>query len=285
MELALQRKQRELLDLMRRFGRVIVAFSGGVDSAVVAKAASLACAEQALAVTGVGPSLAASERESAEQLARQIGIRHLWLSTNEYTREAYRRNAADRCFHCKDELYDAIARDVLPQLPGATICNGANADDAGDWRPGMRAAERHGVRSPLLELGLGKADVRALARWWDLPVWDKPASPCLASRIAYGVEVTAERLRRIERAEAFLREEFGLKDLRVRCEAGELARIEVPRPEVPRLAAPDAATRIATRLRGLGFRCVTIDLEGLRSGSLNDLIPLTVVATEPPAVE
>lgn len=280
---SLERRRRELLELMRRFGRVIVAFSGGVDSAVVAQAAQLACGEQALAVTAIGPSLAEAEREVAEQVARQIGIRHEWLRTAESERAEYRRNAGDRCFYCKDELYSAIARQVLPRMPGATICNGANADDTGDWRPGMQAACQHGVRSPLLELGLRKADVRQLARGWGLPVWNKPATPCLASRIAYGVEVTPERLLRIERAEAFLRERFDLKDLRVRCEAGELARIEVPRADIPRLAAPDAAADIAEHLRTLGFRCVTIDLEGLRSGNLNELIPLTVAPAEPAA--
>ncbi|RMG35054.1 MAG: ATP-dependent sacrificial sulfur transferase LarE [Planctomycetota bacterium] len=275
----LDRRQRELLELLHGFRRVIVALSGGGDSAVVAMAARLACGDDAWAVTAVSPGLAEQERRAAEAVARRIGIRHLWLNTGEHTRDGYRRNAPDRCFFCKDTLYATIAERVLPELPGATICNGANADDVGDWRPGMRAGALHGVRSPLLELGIGKAEVRALAREWELPIWDKPASPCLASRVAYGVEVTPDRLRRIERAEAFLREQFGLRDLRVRCEAGELARIEVPPADIPRLADPAAAARIAARLRELGFRCVTLDLEGLRSGNLNALIPLALPVT------
>jgi uncharacterized protein len=157
------------------------------------------------------------------------------------------------------------------------IVNGANVDDQGDYRPGMQAAREHAVRSPLIEAGLSKVEVRELAREWDLPVWDKPASPCLSSRIAYGVDVTPERVRRVDDAERFLRDELGLCELRVRLEAGELARIEVPLTALPRLVETTARERIVVRLRELGFRYVTLDLEGFRSGSLNAALPVVTL--------
>ena len=272
---ALAAKRDRLLGTLRALGRAAVAFSGGVDSAVVAKAAALACGEGAVAVTADSPSLAAGELENAAAVAAAIGIRHRVLRTDEFASPAYLANAPDRCFHCKSELYDRLG-DLLPELGVDAVVNGANLDDAGDHRPGMRAASERGVRSPLLECGFTKADVRALAQAWSLPVWDKPASPCLSSRIAYGVPVTEARVRRVDAAEAWLKERFDLRECRVRCEANELARVEVPRPALPRVCGEAAA--VSGELRRLGFRYVTLDLEGFRSGSLN-LVQVDIVTT------
>lgn len=195
------------------------------------------------------------------------------IRTNEFTKPDYRANAGDRCYHCKTELYTQL-EGLQSELGVDVIVNGANLDDRGDYRPGMQAAGEHAVRSPLIEAGFTKQDVRELARHWDLPVWDKPAMPCLSSRIAYGVEVTEERVRRVDAAERFLREEFGLRELRVRLEARDLARIEVPLGDLPRLVEPGPREALTSHLRELGFRAVTIDLEGLRSGNMNALLPI-----------
>ena len=266
-------KRDRLLSVIRGYGRVGVAFSAGVDSTVVAKAARLACGEDAMAVTAVSPSLAAGELEEAERLAAQIGIRHAVIRTDEFEREGYRRNAGDRCYHCKTELYSR-AEEIIGEFGVDVVVNGANLDDRGDYRPGMQAAAEHGVRSPLIEAGFTKADVRALAQEWELPVWDKPASPCLSSRIAYGVEATPERVARIDAAERFLRESLGERELRVRVEANELARIEVPLRTLEAIAEPARRDKIVAKFRELGFRYVTLDLEGFRSGSLNAALPV-----------
>lgn len=264
---------RRLVGLIQDYGPVAVAFSGGVDSAVVAKAAFAAHKDDAVAVTAKSPSLAASELAGARMVAEQIGIRHIELETSEFGRPEYQANAGDRCFFCKDTLYAATASQ-LRSLGVARMINGTNADDMQDHRPGLRAAAQHNVGSPLAESGITKVQVRALARYWHLTVADKPASPCLSSRIAYGVTVTEERVRRVEAAEDFLREQFGLAEFRVRCEADELARIEVPVARLPELVTGTARTRIANCFRELGFRRITLDMEGFRSGSLNDNLPL-----------
>jgi pyridinium-3,5-biscarboxylic acid mononucleotide sulfurtransferase len=269
----LERKRDKLLELLRDGGRVAVAFSAGVDSTVVAKAAQVACGDDAVAVTAVSPSLASGELEEAERLAAQIGIRHVVIRTDEFDREGYRRNAGDRCYHCKTELYSRLG-EIVDRLGVDVVVNGANLDDRGDYRPGMQAASEHRVRSPLIEAGFTKADVRALAQAWDLPVWDKPASPCLSSRIAYGVEATPERVARIDAAEHYLRETLGERELRVRVEANELARIEVPLSALPALVDPERRATIVAKLHELGFRYITLDLEGFRSGSLNAALPL-----------
>ena len=259
-------KRDGLLDTLRDLGRVAVAYSGGVDSAVVAKAAALACGDGAVAVTAVSPSLAAGELETAKNTAAAIGVRHRVVHTAEFADADYVKNAPDRCYFCKSTLYDRLA-ELAGELGVDAVVNGANVDDRGDHRPGMRAAAERGVRSPLLELGFTKADVRDLARHWHVPVWDKPASPCLASRIAYGTAVTPDRVRRVDAAEAWLRERFGLRTLRVRCLPDDSARVEVPHPALPRLI--DDHVAVAGHLRGLGFTAVAVDLEGFRSGSLN----------------
>lgn len=266
-------KRDRLLDIMQSYESVAVAFSGGVDSTVVAKAAQLALDDRALALTAVSPSLAAGELDEAEGLARIIGIRHAIVETTEFQNPDYLKNPTNRCYFCKTELYSQAER-LLPRYGIKVLANGANLDDRGDHRPGMRAASEHQVRSPLIEAGLTKSDVRALAREWLLPVWDKPAMPCLSSRIAYGVEVTPERVRRIDAAEQFLRQHLGDVDLRVRVEADDLARIEVPLAAIARLASEELRTALVARFRSLGFRCVTLDLEGFRSGSLNAVVPL-----------
>ena len=276
-----ERAQR-LIRRLRSCGSVAVAFSGGVDSAVVARAAFEALGDRAVAVTAVSPSLAMSELTIARDEARQIGIRHVEFATSEFERPEYRRNAGDRCFFCKDTLYELTAS-RLQQLGVEMIVNGANTEDLGDYRPGMQAATNHHVRSPLIEEGLNKAAVRDLARYWNLSVAEKPASPCLSSRIAYGVEVTEERVLRVEHAEAFLKTVTGLQELRVRHEANELARIEVPVDHVARLLEHDLRETITREFRSLGFRYVTVDLEGFRSGSLNSsllLVELRFGATQ-----
>ena len=271
-------KRDELLARLAGYGRVAVAFSGGVDSAVVARAAHEACGDKAVAVTAVSLSLASGELEQAQEVAALIGIRHVVLKTEEFANENYLANPANRCYFCKTELYSRLET-RLSELDADVICNGANLDDVGDYRPGMTAATEHSVRSPLIEAGLTKSDVRELAKLWSLPCWDKPAMPCLSSRIAYGVAVTPERVRRIDSAESFLRREFGLREFRVRCEANDLARIEVALGEVTPMLNATTFERISRELRSLGFRCVTLDLEGFRSGNLNALVPLETLRT------
>jgi uncharacterized protein len=265
-------KRDRLLAILRDLGRVAVAFSGGIDSTVVAQAAQLALGDRAVAVTADSPSVPRREVEEACRLARQIGIRHRLVATDEFADADYVRNDGTRCYYCKSELYSRI-EGLLPELGAAVICSGANLDDQGDYRPGLTAAAEHAVRHPLQEAGCTKADVRALARAWGLPTWDKPASPCLSSRLAPGVEVTRERTGRVEAAEEYLRA-LGYRECRVRLHEGELARVEVPAAELARLAQPGMSAGLVARLKELGFRFVTLDLEGFRSGSLNTLVSL-----------
>jgi uncharacterized protein len=274
MEQVLAGKIDRLLTALRGMESVAVALSGGVDSAVVAKAARLALGERAVAVTAHSPSVAARERDDAARIAEQIGIRHVTLQTREFDDPDYIANDGSRCYHCKSELYDQmLAR--AGELQVQWIVSGANLDDAGDYRPGLKAAAERGIRHPLQEAGMDKADVRRAARHWGLAVWDKPASPCLSSRVAVGVAVTAERAGQIEEAERYLHA-LGLRECRVRLHEGGLARIEVPPESIARLAEPQTRAALADHLLRLGFRFVTLDLLGFRSGSLNDLVPLDV---------
>ena len=267
-------KHERLLDGLRAMRRVAVAFSGGVDSTVVVKAARHALGDDAIAVTADSPSVPRSELADAERLAQIIGIRHIVVRTSEFDDPAYVANDGSRCYFCKSELYRRI-ESLLPELGVEAICSGANLDDQGDYRPGLVAAAEHRVRHPLQEAGLSKNDVRELAKHWELPVWDKPASPCLSSRLAPGLAVTPERTLRVELAEKLLRE-LGLRTCRVRYHEGELARIEVEPDHVARLANPETRQRIAEEFQRLGFRFVTLDLLGFRTGSMNDLISLDV---------
>ena len=262
--------QRRLVDYLGDFSSCVVAYSGGVDSAVVAKAAQVALGERALAVTGVSASLAAGELEAAQRIAVSIGIRHETLHTDELADAGYLKNEPTRCWHCKTELYGQL-RQLADRLGIDAIANGTNVDDLGDFRPGLQAAEEHGVVSPLVACGIDKQGVRELAQAWGLEVWDKPASPCLSSRVVYGLGITPERLARIDAAEAYLREQ-GFSSVRVRCHQDELARLEVDASEIARLAEPTQRAAIAASLLELGFNYVTVDLEGFRSGSFTQLV-------------
>jgi len=266
-------QSESLLAYLRPLQSAAVAFSGGVDSAVVAQAAFFALGERAVALTGVSASLASGESEHARAIAQQIGIRHQIVQTEELARAGYVENSPDRCYHCKTELYTRLT-ELAPELGVAVLLNGANTDDLGDYRPGMRAASEFRILSPLADCGLNKADVRELARHWNLSCADKPATPCLSSRIAYGEQVTPERLARIDQAEIYLKE-LGLGNIRVRLHAGELARIEVPLDVLPQLVEPAIREQLAARLRALGFRFITLDLQGFRSGSLNSLLSIS----------
>ena len=268
--LDLEGRREALLETIRGYGRVAVAYSGGVDSVVVAKAAQVALGDAAIAVTAVSQSLAGGELEEAEALAREIGIRHRVIHTEEFDDPNYLRNNADRCYYCKSELYGRLTR-MMDELEVDVLASGINADDQGDYRPGLKAAEERGVRHPLQECGIGKAGVRELAREWGLSVWDKPATPCLSSRIAYGEPVTPERVQMIDKAEKWLRAQ-GLRQLRVRYHKNDMARVEVPLDTLPMLATEPIRSGLVRAFREAGFKYVTLDLEGFRSGSLNAMI-------------
>jgi uncharacterized protein len=249
-----------------------VAFSGGLDSTVLAKAAQLALGDRAVAVTGYSLSLAAGELDQCKQLAEQIGVRLEVIETGELDDPEYRRNMSDRCYHCKTELFEQVEQ-TAERLGLAVVADGSNRDDHGEHRPGIQAARERNVRSPLAECGFTKQELRQLAADWQLPIWDKPATPCLSSRIAYGEEVTPERLAMVDQAERFLRD-HGFEPLRVRYHKGEMARIEVAPEALPRLLEPEFRSQVVERLRAIGFKYVSVDLQGFRSGSLNELLPV-----------
>jgi uncharacterized protein len=265
-------KRDVLLTILADLPGVAVAFSGGIDSTVVARAATLALGDRAVAVTADSASVPRAELATASELAQLIGIRHIVVQTAEFDNPDYLKNDGTRCYHCKSELYSQVER-LLPQLGVPVIASGANLDDQGDYRPGLIAAAEHAIRHPLQEAGFTKADVRAVARHWGLPTWDKPAAPCLSSRLAPGLAVTPERTRRVEDAEAYLRV-LGLRECRVRYHEGDLARVEVPLAEVAKLAADPVRGNLAREFHRLGFKFITLDLDGFRSGSLNELVPL-----------
>jgi uncharacterized protein len=264
----LERKRAALRRELGATGGLMVAFSGGVDSSLLLAAAAEALGPRAVAATGVSPSLAERELEDARSFAAELGVRHVVVPTQEQDRPGYLANGPDRCYFCKAELFEVLA--PLAEAEGLALAVGTNADDLGDWRPGQRAAAERGVRTPLVAAGFTKRDVREASRRMGLRTHDKPAAACLASRVAYGIQVTPARLSRVERAEALVRSLFtgGLAQLRVR-DHGDLARIEVPVDALPRLVAGEERERLVAGLRELGFAYVTLDLQGFRSGSMN----------------
>jgi pyridinium-3,5-biscarboxylic acid mononucleotide sulfurtransferase len=268
----LEQLARKLIDRIQTFESVAVAFSGGVDSGVVAAAAYRALGSRSVAITGIGNAVAQSELSNAREVAKAIGIRHIELSTHEIQDANYVRNDASRCYHCKTNLYSTLLR-WTTENGFRAILSGANLDDLGDYRPGLKAASEHQVVSPLADLEIDKASVRHLANYFELSIADKPASPCLASRIAYGQSVTAERLERIERAESFLHR-LGFIDVRVRLHADDLARLEFSAQDILKAFETNNRSAIVTHMKDLGFKFVTLDLGGRQSGSLNQVLPI-----------
>jgi uncharacterized protein len=262
-------KQRQLFRALAALDSLLVAFSGGADSAYLAWAAHTTLGRRALAVTALSASFSAHDRREAEAFARSTGLRHEWMETLEFDNPLYVANGPDRCFHCKDELF-ARMEELAAARGFAAIAYGINADDTRDFRPGHRAAAEHRVLAPLLDARLSKSEIRALSRRAGLATWDRPASACLSSRIPYGTSITPARLAQIERGEAVLRE-LGFRQFRVRAHE-DLARIEIAPEELPRSLDPDLARRLAAAFKELGFTYVTLDLEGYRQGSLNDAL-------------
>ncbi|XZE34736.1 ATP-dependent sacrificial sulfur transferase LarE [Pirellulaceae bacterium SH501] len=263
---------RQLIEHLQSYPDAVIAFSGGVDSAVVAAACYRALGNRAVAITGVGPAVADSELEDARAIASQIGMVHIELPTREIEDPDYVRNDPRRCFHCKKNLYGTL-RDWARRSGFSTLVSGTNQDDLGDYRPGLQAASQHDVRAPLVELGIGKEQVRELASFWKLSIASKPASPCLASRIAYGESVTVERLSRIEQGERFLRS-LGFDDVRARVHADDLLRLEIHRRQWDRILEPETNRVISEFMESIGFRFVTLDLMSRQSGSLNRVLPV-----------
>jgi uncharacterized protein len=267
--LSLEEKENLLLSRFAEIPSVIVALSGGADSAYLAWAANRALGDRALSVTALSPSFAEHDREIVEQFVKKLAMRHEFIETHEMENAAYRANQPDRCYFCKDELFSAL--DNLARARGfAAVAYGVNADDTLDFRPGHRAATKHKVLAPLLDAGLSKSEIRALSQRAGLPTWDRPASACLASRVPYGTEVTPERLALIERGEAALRE-LGFRQFRVRIH-DNLARVEISQDEMPRALSQEMAAAISEHLKSAGFAYVALDLQGYRQGSLNETL-------------
>ena len=267
--MSLDEKFNKLKESLKQMDRVIIAFSGGVDSTFLLKTASMSGLSRVLAVTGLSESIPEEEVSFAERTADSLNITHRKIITEELKDRNYADNPPDRCYYCKKELFGKL-REIAEEENFPYILDGTNADDAADWRPGKRAAKEEGVLSPLLDVGLGKTEIRELSRSLELPTWDKPATPCLSSRFPYGQKITAEALGRINKAESFIRK-FGIKELRVRNHS-DTARIEVLPEDFPKLMDNGTKEQIIDYLKSLGFKYITLDLQGFRSGSANEAL-------------
>jgi uncharacterized protein len=267
----IQAKEQKLFSILRDMGQVLVAYSGGTDSAYLAWAAAQALGDRAVAITADSASIPESHKRDAERFARDHGIRHEYIDTYEFDNPSYSANNPDRCFHCKDELFTRL------EEAGATrgithIVYGVNRDDLGDYRPGQNAAKLHEVKAPLVEADLTKAEIRELSRISGLETWDRPASACLSSRIPYGTPVTAETVKTVERGEEEMKA-LGFRQFRVRFH-GELVRIEISREELPKAMTIEMAAKLTETFKSLGFLYITLDLEGYRQGAMNEVLKL-----------
>ncbi len=264
-----EEKEQNLRRLMREMRTVLVAYSGGVDSAYLALIATQELGEKVVCVTGISPSVSQAQREEAERIAKDFNFNFQTIQTDELENPAYQANPNNRCYHCKTELYGKLST-LAEKKKIEYILDGTNTDDVGDYRPGKIAAQEKGVRSPLIEVGLSKNEIRQLSKMQNLSTWDKPASPCLSSRIAYGVPVTIERLSKVERGEEVLRG-LGFREFRVRVH-DEIVRLEIAPNEMERALNLQMTEKLAEKFRSLGFKYVTLDLHGYRSGAMNEVL-------------
>ena len=269
-ESVLHAKQERLFASLKGMGTVLVAYSGGTDSAYLAWAARQVLGDQAIAITADSPSIPESHKRDAIAFAQQFGIRHELIPSLEFENPDYAANNPDRCFHCKDELFHRM-EEIAPQFGGAAIVYGVNVDDLGDYRPGQKAASLHGVKAPLVEAQLSKAEIRELSRKAGLPTWDRPAAACLSSRIPYGTAVTPQNIKQVESGEETLKA-LGFRQFRVRYH-GEMARIEIARGEMEKFFSLDMFDRVSDAFKRLGFTYVALDLNGYRQGSMNEVLP------------